>query len=529
MKTNDFPSPVSMKKKPLPAVTVYGEGQQAQELSKRLYSLIPGQQVRFVTPATRDDLMNEVYHSAIVFVMVNDPSDANISLARELSEMPGVVADIIAITPVQEIRQRLHMLTYDFDNIFNWEILATEDFQHIFKHKLKKGIMRLQARIQEDEFKSFQGFLSVSPDAFIIFDKNKRILFVSDHYHKLYRNSADALVRGTPVAQMFAAAAKETGVSEDDPRYAEAKQFWMTLKGQFEFRYNDRKVLRIVAVPMPNGQGTIVTTTDISLYKQQERALAEKQDALQLALKNEQEASSLQKQFISMVSHEFRNPLTIIDGNAQIMQRRIDTLKPEEVQKRLKTIRSAVSRLVNMMEAVLSSNMIKTGKLDLYREDFDVGALIRELVQEQADLSSRHKITCELIYMPPLASLDRKVLTIILTNLLSNAVKFCKDNPVVAVSARMDVKDNLIISIEDEGIGIPQNELAHIFDRFYRATTSSGIPGSGVGLALVKELVTLHGGEINVQSAVGTGTRFEVIFHSCKAGSAQAERAENHV
>jgi signal transduction histidine kinase len=121
------------------------------------------------------------------------------------------------------------------------------------------------------------------------------------------------------------------------------------------------------------------------------------------------------------------------------------------------------------------------------------------------------------------------VLTIILTNLLSNAVKFCKDNPVVAVSARMDVKDNLIISIEDEGIGIPQNELAHIFDRFYRATTSSGIPGSGVGLALVKELVTLHGGEIKVQSAVGAGTRFEVIFHSCKAGSAQAERAENHV
>ncbi len=519
MKTNSFPRSVSMKKKPLPAVTVYGEGEKAQELSKLLYALIPGQQVRFVTPATREDLLTEVYHSAIVFIMVNDPSDANISLARELSEMPGVVADIIAITPVQEIRQRLHMLTYDFDNIFNWEIMATEDFRYIFEHKLKKGIMRLQARIQEDEYKSFQGFLSVSPDAFIIFDKNKRILFVSDHYHKLYRNSAEVLVRGTPVGQMFEAAARESGVSADDPRYKEAKKFWMNLEGQFEFHYSPTKVLRITAVPMPSGEGTIVTTTDISLYKKQERALAEKQEELQAALHNEQEASSLQKQFISMVSHEFRNPLTIVDGNAQIMQRRIETLKPEEVQKRLKTIRSAVSRLVHMMEAVLSSSMLKTGKLDLYREDFDVGALIRELVQEQADLASRHKITCELVYMPPLANLDRKVLTIILTNLLSNAVKFCKDNPIVAVNARMDVKDNLIISVEDMGIGIPQNELRHIFDRFYRATTSSGIPGSGVGLALVKELVTLHGGEITVQSIIGTGTRFEVIFHSCKAGA----------
>lgn len=517
MKTNNFPSVVNMKKSPLPAVTVYGEGDAAQELSKLLYALIPGQQVRFVTLSSREDLLNEVYHSAIVFVMVNDPSDDNISLAGELSNMPGVVADIIAITPVQEIRQRLHMLTYDFDNIFNWEIIRTEDFRHIFVHKLKKGVMRLQARIQEDEFKSFQGFLSVSPDAFIIFDKNKRILFVSDHYHKLYRNSADALVRGTPVAKMFLAAAKESGVSEDDPRYKTAKKFWMNLEGQFEFHYNDKKVLRITAVPMPDGEGTIVTTTDISLYKQQERALAEKQQALQEALQNEQEASALQKQFISMVSHEFRNPLTIVDGNAQIMQRRMETLKPLEVQKRLKTIRSAVSRLVNMMEAVLSSSMLKTGKLDLYREDFDVGTLIRELVQEQADLSSRHKITCELVYMPPLANMDRKVLTIILTNLLSNAVKFCKDNPAIAVNARMDIHDNLIISVEDMGIGIPKDELKHVFDRFYRATTSSGIPGSGVGLALVKELVTLHGGEISVESSVGKGTRFEIIFHSCKA------------
>ncbi len=510
MESNTFVAPVDLRKKPLPAVTVFGDTR-AKELCKLLFSLIPGQDVRFAMPETKEALIEEVYHSAIVFVLVADATDDNIELARELSMMPGVVADIIAITPEQEIRRRLHMLTYNYDNIFNWEILGTEDFRHIFLHKLKKGIMRLNARIQEDEYRSFKGYLSVSPDAFIVFDKNKRVLFVSEHYNKVYPRSAHLFVRGAPVHIIFEAAAQESGLRPEEARYQEAKKFWSSLQGQFEFHISNNRVLRISAAPMPGGEGTIVTTTDITLYKMQEKALADKQVELEAALANEQEASTLQKQFISMVSHEFRTPLSIVDGNAQILQRRVETIEPAETQKRLKTIRSAVSRLVNMMEAVLSSNMLKTGKLDLQPVDFNLARLIEEMCQEQADLSAQHKIVCDMKGLPELVYLDPKIMTLILTNLLSNAVKFSVINPVVEVTGTQDAK-GIKLSITDNGVGIPQDELTLVFSRFYRATTSSGIPGSGVGLALVRDLILLHGGTIHVESTVGKGTRFDVFF-----------------
>ncbi len=525
MDSNTFQTPVDMKKKPLPAVTVYGDTR-AGELTKLLFGLIPGLDVRFVTPESREALIEEAYHSAIVFVLVEDASDDNISLAAELSSLPGVVADVIAITPEQEIRRRLHMLTYDFDNIFNWEILNTDDFRSIFQHKLKRGVMRLNARIQEDEYRTFRGFLSVSPDAFIVFDKNKRILFVSQHYHNMYKKSSHLFIRGTPVQAVFEAAAEEMGVSPSDPRYEPARAFWSGLSGQMEFELDNGRVLRNTAAPLPDGEGTIVTTTDITLYKLQERALAEKQAELSIALAKELEASKLQKQFISMVSHEFRTPLSIVDGNAQILERRGESLSQEETLKRLKTIRSAVSRLVNMMEAVLSSSMLQTGRLDLYLESFDLSELTAELCQEQADLANTHVIKFDGSGLPSAVTLDRKIVTLIMTNLLSNAVKFTRESPVISVTGRVEGR-GIVLSVEDNGIGIPSEELPKVFDRFYRATTSGGIPGSGVGLALVKDLVNLHGGTINARSTVGKGTIFEVRFPGNLADSTAQQKRQN--
>lgn len=527
MVSQPFITPVDLKKKPIPAVTIYGDGDD-KALSRLLFSLIPGLDVRFATPQTEDDLIEEAYHSAIVFLVVNDLSDENILFATRLSHMPGVVADIIAITAEPEIRRRLHMLTYNFDNIFNREIVSSSDFRAIFLHKLKRGMMRLSARIQEDEYQTFRAFLSVSPDAFIVFDNNKRMLFVSQHYHHIYPRSSHLLVRGMPVQTLFEAVVGEMGITPEDHRYPPARAYWLNLEGQMEFQLDNGKVLRNTAAPLPDGQGTIVTTTDITLYKQQEKKLAEQQAALAEALNNEQQASELQKQFISMVSHEFRTPLTIVDGNAQILERRLQNLTPEEVAKRLKTIRSAVSRLVHMMEAVLSSNMLQTGRMDLYPEQFNLEELVAELCQEQRDLATGHRIEWDLSTLPRDVVLDRKILTLILTNLLSNAVKFSVDDPVVKIDGAME-GEAILLTVSDNGIGIPANELPRIFERFYRATTSSGIPGSGVGLALVRDLVLLHGGTISVKSQIGKGTSFELRFpgtYGHASMSAQPKRQE---
>lgn len=503
-------SPVNLRKTDVPVISIFGDGDERQ-LTKLIWSLIPGYDVRVSNPQTKEELYNEAYNSAVVFVVVSDHSDKNLQIAQDLGELEGVVADIIAITAEQDIRNRLHMLSAKFDAIYNLEILATDDFRKIFLHKLKKGMMRLNARVQEDEYQTFLRFLSVSADAFIVFDKQRRIFYVSDHYLELYPRSATQFERGTPVQKVFEAVTEEMGVEKTDPEYMQSLAFWTRLSGEHEFELDNGTHLRMTAVALPAGQGTIVSTTNITTYKNQEQALAEKQAQLELVLQAEQEASSLQKQFISMVSHEFRTPLAIVDGNAQILERRMDSLTQEEKSRRLKTIRSAVSRTVNMMEAVLSSNLLKTGKLDIYIEMFSLKELIAQLCNEQADLARDHTITFDVVGLPDLVPLDKKILTLVFTNLLANAVKYSPDNPEIKVVAHQS-GNQIIITIQDNGVGIPADEMPKVFNRFYRATTSAGIPGSGVGLALVKDLLDVHKGTIKLESEVGKGTLLAITL-----------------
>lgn len=505
MSPNRFISPVNLRKTDVPIITIYGDDEE-RRLTKLIWTYIPGYDVRVSNPATEDDLHKEAYGSAVVFIVVKDQFDENVKIAEILSQTKGVVADIIAITPEQDIRQRLHILSAKFDSIYNLSILDSEEFKKIFLHKLKKGIMRLNARLQEDEYETFLGFLSVSADAFIVFDRQRRIFYVSQHYLTLYPASAEYFVRGTPVQKVFEAITSEMDVDERSESYLETRAFWEKLSGQHELMLDNGTHLRITAVELPNGQGTIVSTTDVTTYKNQENALAEKQMLLEQALSAEQEASSLQKQFISMVSHEFRTPLAIVDGNAQILERRMFDIPLEETKRRLKTIRSAVSRTVNMMEAVLSSNLLKTGKMDVYLEPFSLKEMIVLLCQEQADLARSHEIVVDVSQLPEMVTLDKKILTLVLTNLLANSVKYTpNDKPFIKVSSKID-KNIIIIEIEDNGVGIPEDELEKIFDRYYRASTSIGIQGSGVGLSLVKDLVEIHMGGISASSEVGKGT-----------------------
>lgn len=504
----DLYVPVNLRKKQLPAVLIYGDSDD-RALSKILWNCIGDKDVRFLTTNDRDEFLKEASQSALVFINVPDINHERIGMAQILGERPDVVADVIAITAEQDIRARLQIMSQEFDGIYNWEILDLPEFRSVFKYKLSKGIRRLKARLQEDEYKVFQGFLSASADAFIVFDKDKRIFFVSNHYLEVYPQSASFFVRGMPVQRAFEALAAEMNIPHGDPRYQVIKDFWINQQGQHEFTVDGGKVLRMTAVPLPSGQGTIISTTDITELTQQKAELAVRRKEAEQALFLEQEASKLQKQFISMVSHEFRTPLTIVDGNAQILERRGNQLPDDEKKRRLHTIRSAVSRLINMMEAVLSSNMLRTGKLDLEYEDFDLRELIEDLCDEQRGLSRDHCIVSDVSGLPEYVHLDKKVITLVLTNLISNAVKYTRENPDIQIHAKADT-NQIVIKVSDNGVGIPENELDQVFNRFFRATTSTGIQGSGVGLSLVQELVHLHKGAVTVESAVGKGTIFEV-------------------
>jgi signal transduction histidine kinase len=501
------PSDFALNRRPEGVIVVFGDGPD-RAVTKALWSAVGSGDVKVKNIDSEEDFVRETAQ-ALLSVVVIDPAGQRQNLGPYIADRQDALGDVVAIAPDADTGRRIALLASGFDSAFNMEMVAAPDFRKIIGRKLARARRTQTSRILQEEYIRFREALKASPDAFIIFDHDKRIFFVSEHYKRAYPNIADKLVRGLHVEDAFELARIEQGVNDGDPRFEQMKNFWFSLQGQVEFRMkigHEFRFWRVRAAPLGEGMGTIVTTTDITDIILQKREIEEKSRQLAESLEKEQEASALQKQFIAMVSHEFRTPLAIIDGHAHFLQKRRDE-EDSVYYNRIKTIRSAVSRLVHMMEGVLSSNLLKTGNLDPVPVECDLRELIENLCEEQMILGKPDSITWDTTLLPGSVLIDERIITLILSNLLSNAVKFTPDQPDIRVHAAAS-EDRLVIQVSDNGRGIPLGEQEKIFDRYYRATTSMGIPGTGIGLSLVRDLVKLLGGGISVESTPGKGTRF---------------------
>jgi len=235
-------------------------------------------------------------------------------------------------------------------------------------------------------------------------------------------------------------------------------------------------------------------------------------EQLKIALDKERELNGLQRQFVSMVSHEFRTPLAIIDGNAQRMMRRLQTMDPDRLNKGLRNVRRSVSRLTELMESVLNAAHLEEGRIAFMPERCQVIDLINELCDSYGEINADREINLDVDALPEEDIADPKLLRQVISNLLSNAQKYSENGTSIWVTGRLESPDEWSISIRDEGVGIPPNELDQLFERFFRASTSTGIAGSGIGLHLVQHFVGLHQGKIEVDSTVNKGTTFTAYF-----------------
>ncbi len=232
-------------------------------------------------------------------------------------------------------------------------------------------------------------------------------------------------------------------------------------------------------------------------------------EELRQALEKEKELNELQRQFVSMASHEFRTPLAIIDSSAQRLRRHAGEAAPTDVNKRVEKIRSAVGRMTRLMESTLIAARLDAGRPTIQLDDCAVADLLRETCDRQQEIAENHRISCRIRELPQTIKADALALEQIFTNLLSNAVKYAPDAPEIEVTAHGDAGD-VVISVRDQGVGIDQDEIPKMFQRFFRARTSAGIAGTGIGLNLVKTLVELHGGTVLVESRKGKGSLFTV-------------------
>ncbi len=237
--------------------------------------------------------------------------------------------------------------------------------------------------------------------------------------------------------------------------------------------------------------------------------LKAKAQELEAALAKEKELNELQRQFVSMASHEFRTPLAIIDGTAQRLRKSAGRLSSDEVLKRVDKIRKAVERMTRLMESTLTAARLDEGKVVIDMQPCDIGQVISEVCARSQEISSDHVISCDLSGLPGTVKADASALDQVLTNLLSNAVKYAPGAPDIQVKAYGE-GDAVVIQVRDHGLGIDEEDLPNMFGRFFRAKTSAGIVGTGIGLSLVKTLVEMHGGTVSIDSKKEEGSTFTI-------------------
>ncbi|NJO38408.1 MAG: HAMP domain-containing histidine kinase [Rhizobiales bacterium] len=211
-----------------------------------------------------------------------------------------------------------------------------------------------------------------------------------------------------------------------------------------------------------------------------------------------------------MVSHEFRTPLAIIDGHAQRLLRRSGAGMPDRSIAALGKIRLSVTRLTDLMESVLAAARLEDGRIDFRPGNCQLLEMVAELARNYGELYPHHKILIDFDQAAERIIADPKLLRQVFSNLVSNALKYSPGGGQVWVEGRRKDDGGVVIEVRDQGVGIPTGEQDMLFRRFFRASTSTGIAGTGIGLHLAFHLVQLHHGTIEVESAEGRGTTFRV-------------------
>ncbi|MGC2659748.1 MAG: ATP-binding protein, partial [Bryobacteraceae bacterium] len=216
------------------------------------------------------------------------------------------------------------------------------------------------------------------------------------------------------------------------------------------------------------------------------------------------------RRFSTDVSHELRTPLTAIQGQLEVAL--FTAAKPEQLREAIENALQDVERLSKVVRALLLLSQSESGQIPMNKSVLDLNYLVHEIVDQFQIPAEVHNLTLtQEITGPVLCEADQTQIERVITNLLSNAIKYTLPGGWIKTCVE-SAGERVRLVVEDSGVGIPPAHLPHIFDRFYRVPDPNPEKGLGLGLSFVAAIVKAHGGEIQVESELGKGSRFEVLI-----------------
>lgn len=229
--------------------------------------------------------------------------------------------------------------------------------------------------------------------------------------------------------------------------------------------------------------------------------------------KEKDAVSNMRKEFSANVSHELKTPLTSISGYAEIMKNGL--VRPEDIPTFSERIYKEARRLINLVEDIIKLSKLDEESVELEKEDVDLYGLCREIVSRLAPQTHMRHVQVIVEGESVLYHGIRQILDEMIYNMIENAIKYNKDGGKVLIWAG-NTLNGPKVSISDNGIGIPEEHLDRIFERFYRVDKSHSKErgGTGLGLSIVKHGAILHGAKVTVESKEGEGTRMEILFQN---------------
>lgn len=249
---------------------------------------------------------------------------------------------------------------------------------------------------------------------------------------------------------------------------------------------------------------------EINIKIKIQQQLKDREAELEKSLLLERELGELKSRFVSMASHEFRTPLSTVLSSVSLIGRYTESDQQANREKHINRVKSTVAHLTAILNDFLSMNKLEEGRIQTFFEDFDPIELFHEVIEEMKTILKPNQ---QLINLHStngmLVRSDRKIIKNTLINLISNAIKYSKENG--KINCNINVNEKVLdFSVSDEGIGIPDEDQKHLFDRFFRASNVTNIEGTGLGLNIVKKYLEMLDGDISFVSKLYIGTTFNV-------------------